>query len=214
MKGHFSERSLATYSELIEEAGSLDFSEVDSYDFTRCIRKNGSAYGTRGKCRSGTEAEPLSENKGTAREMRKGLVERVKSHMALAKDTKDGGAKDFYKGEAKAAAKKLKTLGRADRSKEAQKRMQTPESKAKRLDAALSKANAAYYAMDRKVIAEKDPAKKAKLQEKLKKLSEASKKAGAKRRAITDAQKKQSPLGNYQIPGANAGGMFNKATND
>jgi hypothetical protein len=146
--------------------------------------------------------------------MRKGLTERVKSHMALAKDTTDSGARDFYKGEAKAAAKKLKTLGRADRSKEAEKRRQTPQSKAKRLDAALTKANAAYYALDRKIQAEKDPAKKAKMQEKLKKLGEASKKVGAKRRAITDAQRKQSPLGNYQIPGANAGGMFNKATNE
>jgi hypothetical protein len=210
MYGNFSSDAIEAFTEAV---GEENFSE-STFDFTRCIRKNGSAYGTRGKCRSGTEAEPLSENKGTAREMRKGLVERVKSHMALAKDTKDGGAKDFYKGEAKAAAKKLKTLGRADRSKEAQKRMQTPESKAKRLDAALTKANSAYHAMARKIQAEKDPAKKAKLQEKLKKLGEASKKAGAKRRAITDAQKKQSPLGNYQIPGANAGGMFNKATND
>jgi hypothetical protein len=210
MYGDFSSGAIDAFTEAV---GEENFSET-LFDFARCIRKDGSAYGTSGKCRKGTEAEPLSENKGTAREMRKGLVERVKSHMALAKDTTDSGAKDFYKGEAKNAAKKLKTLGRADRSKEAQKRRQTPGSKAKRLDAALSKANAAAYAMDRKVIAEKDPAKKAKLQEKLKKLNEASKKAWTKRRALTNAQKKQSPLGNYQIPGANAGGMFNKATND
>jgi hypothetical protein len=214
MTGDFSGEALKAYQETLAEQAGTDFAEGESYDFARCIRKDGSAYGTSGKCRKGTEAEPLSENKGTAREMRRGLVERVKSHMALAKDTTDSGAKDFYKGEAKNAAKKLKTLGRADRSKEAQKRRQTPGSKAKRLDAALSKANAAYRAMDRKIMAEKDPAKKAKLQKKLEKLNEASKKAWAKRRALTNAQKKQSPLGNYQIPGANAGGMFNKATND
>jgi hypothetical protein len=214
MEGYFSDETLNDYAHLNEGRLGVDFSEGDTYDFTRCIRQDGSAYGTRGKCRKGTEAERLASNKGTAREMRKGLTERVKSHMALAKDTTDSGARDFYKGEAKAAAKKLKTLGRADRSKEAEKRRQTPQSKAKRLDAALTKANAAYYALDRKIQAEKDPAKKAKMQEKLKKLGEASKKVGAKRRAITDAQRKQSPLGNYQIPGANAGGMFNKATNE
>jgi hypothetical protein len=31
---------------------------LDSYEFTRCVRADGSAYGTRGKCKKGTEAGP------------------------------------------------------------------------------------------------------------------------------------------------------------
>jgi hypothetical protein len=36
---------------------SLDLTESLLFDFTRCVRPNGTAYGTRGKCRKGTEQE-------------------------------------------------------------------------------------------------------------------------------------------------------------
>ena len=116
MRGTFSEEALLKFSELVSIRTTADFSEGETFDFTRCIRPDGSAYGTSGKCKSGTEGDRLAKNKNTAREMRKGLVGRVKSHMKMANETTDSGAKEFYKGEARAAAKKLKTLGRADKA--------------------------------------------------------------------------------------------------
>ena len=55
MKGYFSEETLNTYARLAAEKLDTDFAEGDSYDFTTCIRPDGSAYGTGGKCRKGTE---------------------------------------------------------------------------------------------------------------------------------------------------------------
>jgi hypothetical protein len=55
MKGSFSDEALLHYAELVAHAQPADFSEGDTYDFTRCVRPNGSFYGTRGKCKSGTE---------------------------------------------------------------------------------------------------------------------------------------------------------------
>lgn len=49
MYGNFSESSL-------EAAAAL-------FDFTRCVRADGSAYGTRGKCRKGREAGPKESEK-------------------------------------------------------------------------------------------------------------------------------------------------------
>ena len=55
MKGYVSEQALAAYSQFVAEAQGLNFSEGETYDFTRCVRPDGSAYGTRGKCKKGTE---------------------------------------------------------------------------------------------------------------------------------------------------------------
>jgi hypothetical protein len=57
MNGNFSTDSLEAFARLAGEIVSADFSESeDSYDFTRCVRPDGSAYGTRGQCRKGTES--------------------------------------------------------------------------------------------------------------------------------------------------------------
>ena len=55
MKGSFSEEALLQFAELAAQAQSLEFSEGGTYDFTRCVRPNGSAYGTGGQCKKGTE---------------------------------------------------------------------------------------------------------------------------------------------------------------
>lgn len=39
---------------------------LSSYDFARCMRPNGTFYGTRGKCKSGTEAAP-ADRRGTGK---------------------------------------------------------------------------------------------------------------------------------------------------
>jgi len=56
MKGYISQESLEKYVELMAEKLGVDFSENETYDFTRCVRSNGTYYGTNGKCRKGTEA--------------------------------------------------------------------------------------------------------------------------------------------------------------
>jgi hypothetical protein len=62
MKGHISEEALAAYTQLVADSLGVDFSEGgDTYDFTRCVRPDGSSYGSRGKCRKGTEAGAKQE---------------------------------------------------------------------------------------------------------------------------------------------------------
>ena len=53
--GGFSEEALQLFQLAASEQG-YDFSEEgETYDFARCVRPDGSAYGTSGKCRKGTE---------------------------------------------------------------------------------------------------------------------------------------------------------------
>lgn len=53
--GGFTEAALAAYQKALEGKEGLDFSEGETYDFTRCVRADGSVYGTRGKCKKGKE---------------------------------------------------------------------------------------------------------------------------------------------------------------
>lgn len=76
MKGEISEEALLKYSELAAEKLGVDFAEgEDMYDFARCMRPNGTYYGTRGKCRQGSEAGPAEKKEGTgARGAREGAA--------------------------------------------------------------------------------------------------------------------------------------------
>ena len=64
--GGFSEEALALYH-LSASEQSYEFSEGDTYDFARCVRPDGSFYGTGGTCRKGSlagakeKAEPKTE---------------------------------------------------------------------------------------------------------------------------------------------------------
>ena len=66
MKGSFSQQALALYSQLASEKAGLDFAEGDSYDFTRCVKPDGTAYGTSGQCKSGS---PSSESERTKKKV-------------------------------------------------------------------------------------------------------------------------------------------------
>jgi len=55
-QGGFSEEAFEKYQRLLFEQGNVEFSEGETYDFTRCMRPDGSFYGTRGKCKKGSEA--------------------------------------------------------------------------------------------------------------------------------------------------------------
>jgi hypothetical protein len=57
MKGTFSEESLKRFAELAAGKQSSDFSEGQTYDFTRCVKPSGKAYGTAGACKKGVEEE-------------------------------------------------------------------------------------------------------------------------------------------------------------
>ena len=56
MKGSISEEALLQYAELVASLQTADFSEGGTYDFTRCMRADGSFYGTRGSCKKGSQA--------------------------------------------------------------------------------------------------------------------------------------------------------------
>jgi len=64
MTGSISEEALATYTQLVADTLGMDFAEGDTYDFTRCVRSDGSAYGTRGKCKSGKESAAIKSLAG------------------------------------------------------------------------------------------------------------------------------------------------------
>jgi len=51
--GNFSEEALHRYAELCAEKQGTNFAEGDTYDFTRCVKPSGEAYGTRGNCKAG-----------------------------------------------------------------------------------------------------------------------------------------------------------------
>jgi hypothetical protein len=61
MKGYFSEETLKQFAQLAGETFGTDFSEGDAYDFARCVRPDGTSYGTGGKCRKGTEQAKKEE---------------------------------------------------------------------------------------------------------------------------------------------------------
>jgi len=62
--GGFTEEALAAYQKALTEQEGTDFAEGDSYDFTTCIRPDGSAYGTGGTCRKGSPGEARKEARG------------------------------------------------------------------------------------------------------------------------------------------------------
>lgn len=52
------------YSIFEYSAKALGASDEEIFEFTRCVRPDGSVYGTRGKCRKGTEGKPAESHKG------------------------------------------------------------------------------------------------------------------------------------------------------
>jgi len=65
--GGFTEEALEAYLKALSDQAGIDFSEGDTYDFTRCVRSDGSSYGTGGKCRKGTESGPAQKKETPGR---------------------------------------------------------------------------------------------------------------------------------------------------
>lgn len=65
-------------------AKALGASDEEVFEFTRCVRPNGTVYGTRGKCKKGTEqSKPPGK---TPRDVQ-GAISAIKKHPALKKYT-------------------------------------------------------------------------------------------------------------------------------
>ena len=77
MFGSFDPETLERYAQLAAEKAGVDFAEDDTYDFTRCVRSDGSVYGTRGKCRKGTETGAKEEGTGEGKKVSKKQAEKV-----------------------------------------------------------------------------------------------------------------------------------------
>jgi hypothetical protein len=75
--GGFTEEALAEYQKALAERERTDFAEGDSYDFTRCVRPNGTSYGTGGKCRKGTEEAKELKNGGDLTKVKKLIKEKT-----------------------------------------------------------------------------------------------------------------------------------------
>jgi hypothetical protein len=69
MEGTFSEGALLQFVNLVSQTQSADFSEGETYDFTRCVKPDGKAYGTRGKCRKGTEQTKDPDEKAAIKQL-------------------------------------------------------------------------------------------------------------------------------------------------
>lgn len=61
MQGSFSPEAVELYSELINSKHNQNFSETENYDFTRCIRPDGTSFGTDGKCSPPNKPAPASK---------------------------------------------------------------------------------------------------------------------------------------------------------
>jgi hypothetical protein len=131
MHGHFSNESLEAYEALIADKVSLDFSEAQVYDFTRCVRPDGSAYGTGGKCRKGTREDKTEEPKP-----RKKRTE-TRNAAKAAKETEETDVKNLTK---KSPVKRQKkTTGKVSSPDSGDKGAETAQRLRETLDETLSR---------------------------------------------------------------------------
>jgi hypothetical protein len=99
--GGFTAEALEAYQKVLAEQAGTDFAEGDSYDFTTCIRPDGSAYGTGGKCRKGTEGEAKSKEGGKGefssfdKLSQDQRDRRIKQQAELVRDLKKDGNADW-----------------------------------------------------------------------------------------------------------------------
>jgi hypothetical protein len=80
----FSEDYGSKYPFIEEAVNTL----LGSFDFTRCVRADGSAYGTRGKCKKGTEQAKPIQMTSLANSRPKRMGELLRDHKKALKDLK------------------------------------------------------------------------------------------------------------------------------
>jgi hypothetical protein len=86
MKGYFDEKSLETYNVLVANKAGVDFSEGEVYDFTRCLKPSGKAYGTDGQCKKGV---PTAKAEKKRKSIMSKLKEMIKDKMGRSMSEKE-----------------------------------------------------------------------------------------------------------------------------
>lgn len=115
MKGFVSEEALAEYARLVTESLSTNFAEGETYDFARCMRSDGSFYGTSGTCKKGTKAGDKEEPEGfkpgqfprKGKEDFKNQIIDMKYKIAKAKENVDSATSFSSRKKAKAELENL-----------------------------------------------------------------------------------------------------------
>jgi hypothetical protein len=178
---YFTEEALAEYTRLVAEKLDLEFTEGEIYDFARCMRADGSFYGTSGKCRKGSdagdkEAEAPKTAGGQKRRATAGRARLLKEELEKVKDKMKGAspeeqnkilkeafaAADRRSKEAAPAAPEGKKRASAGELREAQAKLFDV---AKERRAAAKEAEKAYKAVDKETKGDNSPeAKKRRLE--------------------------------------------------
>jgi hypothetical protein len=154
MHGSFSEEALEQFAQLAAQTQAADFAEGDTYDFTRCVRPDGTAYGTRGKCRKGSEAGPAEKPAPIGRAAPKSKPSAAvapKRKLATAAEAKETWAK--AEAAAKAARNNYRTVlkeTKGDKSPEARKRLSDAAYLLDRAERASAKASEKFGAAARR----------------------------------------------------------------
>ena len=134
MNGSFSEEALEAYSRMASSKVSADFSEGETYDFTRCVRADGSHYGTSGTCRKGRETGDKEP----------GVPKKTSKRAAGGGDSNGDARADLVKAHSLFKAAKTKE----EEARKALKKDKSPEAVQRHLEAykAMSKAEKLYNA--------------------------------------------------------------------
>jgi hypothetical protein len=117
MLGSFSSESLEEYARVIaEKSPTVDYSETDTYDFTRCVRPDGSAYGTGGRCVKGSQEDKKAADK-PSRTPRQSKTDRVTREVARTGGQIPGVAKPQTAEEKTANQERIKKIREAEAKK-------------------------------------------------------------------------------------------------
>lgn len=165
--GGFSEEALLLYQlAAFDKAYEFSEEEGETYDFTRCMRPDGTFYGTSGTCKKGSSAGSKASVKPT--------TPKGKKPRATSSQLKESQAKLFDDAKAKHAAAKAaeKAFKQVERETKGDK---SPEARKKRLEAgrAWDKAATAADTAQRKWMKEHERWSKASGREERAKMSPA-----------------------------------------
>jgi hypothetical protein len=143
--GGFSEEALLLF-QLAASERAYDFSEEgEVYDFTRCMRPNGTYYGTRGQCKSGSQSGPAEvKEKGAPKAPKpraQKSIKAAKGELALVKAATKGDKSPESKQRLLNAKNQLRDAHRqsSDKAKAAARTMKEAEKNYRSVEKELKK---------------------------------------------------------------------------
>jgi hypothetical protein len=202
MNSHISEEALEQYLALVEEKFGTNFSEEEAYDFTRCVRPDGSSYGTRGKCRKGSETGPAEKGKADAR----GAKTKTPSAQEIGKMREQARFEEYLKvhkqmlGKSPEEQRRIEAEANARADKRVKKELGTltgstkksPKgSKTERIQSLVGKAQKTIDKLEASIAKAKDGPYKQKVQAKIAKLKATQKKLQAEKQRLNKANPPQ-----------------------